>query len=687
MHWQRLRAHAERWILSRNCGLERFQNIENQPWRIRGIWSTHTSTRNDLARRMAQIVKESVERRHRKLERRKVQIARRSPVNKLFEVSPEDTDYLKVISDALVKLKKCVVPSMPCIPKAGCLEKLVAMPILQRSIKLSATIISKSTEHQWQTHQTHMDHMATIKEGMKIPQARTFVHKAWDKIMMRPTWELQESQNQRQKWFDRRHNPKPAVPGETPAVLCQPIRKYFTTSEKSAVVFRWRSSNFQKFTPIETTSLNISPWATATSLRAGGCYSRPHASQGKCFRVQSLRRLLSLLERVSPLVVLMGVPGSGDFSRCPAWCAQGHRSSFSNPSCPDLWKPQMASTHVDSHWPSHHALVDVVANDSLSHESPGGYTAHIVEDSHLQGATAELTVCWHVVVGSKWPVESSSVLSSSSLDASLFTKPSLSKKRWKFHKPKLPYTKPGTRLRSGRRGNFKKVKPKAEVVRQATKDGRSVRLASLWDVFATWSISRSREEVVLRRDNVKDDNGHAVFEEGPSASQMAAATFPDTMSSLPRMEGEANETVSACTQVPKLDSSACLKLDADISCSSLLIRRTAPDKKEKTKLLAPRSFLGHLGLCDELLWIVRVVDERRNLCRQDAVSAEPSLLVGWLWFQNKNPSCTVRAFLWSFLGTFSKFKILWSSVISSPNAVESDIPSCRCVSLPVRVRC
>ena len=61
----------------------------------------------------------------------------------------------------------------------------------------------------------------------------------------------------------------------------------------------------------------------------------------------------------------------------------------------------MASTHVDSHLPSHHALVDVVANDSLSHECPVGHTAHIVDDSHLQGVAAELTVFQHVVF-SKW---------------------------------------------------------------------------------------------------------------------------------------------------------------------------------------------------------------------------------------------------------------------------------------------
>ena len=61
----------------------------------------------------------------------------------------------------------------------------------------------------------------------------------------------------------------------------------------------------------------------------------------------------------------------------------------------------MASTHFDSHLPPHRALVDVAANDSLSHECPNECTDHIVDDSRVQGVTAELTVSRHVVV-SEW---------------------------------------------------------------------------------------------------------------------------------------------------------------------------------------------------------------------------------------------------------------------------------------------
>ena len=56
--------------------------------------------------------------------------------------------------------------------------------------------------------------------------------------------------------------------------------------------------------------------------------------------------------------------------------------------------------------------------------------------------------------------------------------------------------------------------------------------------------------VVLRRDNVKDDDEYkAVFpEQGASVRQVAAARFLDTISRLPGFAGENNDAVSACTQ-------------------------------------------------------------------------------------------------------------------------------------------
>ena len=55
---------------------------------------------------------------------------------------------------------------------------------------------------------------------------------------------------------------------------------------------------------------------------------------------------------------------------------------------------------------------------------------------------------------------------------------------------------------------------------------------------------------MLWEDTVKDNNGYtAVFaEQCASASQMAAAKFLDTISSVPGMTGDANDAVSACTQ-------------------------------------------------------------------------------------------------------------------------------------------
>ena len=56
---------------------------------------------------------------------------------------------------------------------------------------------------------------------------------------------------------------------------------------------------------------------------------------------------------------------------------------------------------------------------------------------------------------------------------------------------------------------------------------------------------------MLWEDNVIDDDGcKAVFtERGASASQVAAAAFLDTISTILGMAGEANDAVSACTHV------------------------------------------------------------------------------------------------------------------------------------------
>ena len=61
-----------------------------------------------------------------------------------------------------------------------------------------------------------------------------------------------------------------------------------------------------------------------------------------------------------------------------------------------------------------------------------------------------------------------------------------------------------------------------------------------------------RGKVVLRGDNVKDDTGR---EQGASASHMTAAKkVLDTISRLPGMTREANDAVSAHTQVNMCDA-------------------------------------------------------------------------------------------------------------------------------------
>ena len=75
-------------------------------------------------------------------------------------------------------------------------------------------------------------------------------------------------------------------------------------------------------------------------------------------------------------------------------------------------------------------------------------------------------------------------------------------------------------------------------------------------------LHTSKGRSVLRGDNVKDDTGgYAVFaEEGASASHVTAVKVLDTISRLPGMSGEANDAVSAYTQVEMSDASRLLDL-------------------------------------------------------------------------------------------------------------------------------
>ena len=75
-----------------------------------------------------------------------------------------------------------------------------------------------------------------------------------------------------------------------------------------------------------------------------------------------------------------------------------------------------------------------------------------------------------------------------------------------------------------------------------------------------------RGRVVLRGDNVKDDTcGNAVFtEQGASVSHMTAAKVLRTICPLPHMSDEANDAVSAYTQVQTSDAPSTSLLSAQM---------------------------------------------------------------------------------------------------------------------------
>ena len=118
----------------------------------------------------------------------------------------------------------------------------------------------------------------------------------------------------------------------------------------------------------------------------------------------------------------------------------------------------------------------------------------------------------------------------------------------------------------------------------------------LWWIYVTWKMQNLRHtfrsfnqgRVVLRSDNVKDESGfQAVLTvQGASASQIATAKFLDTVSGLPGMACEANDSVSADTQVRMTYATKLLKLPAmdclqvlDTTASNTSIRKLGPNTR------------------------------------------------------------------------------------------------------------
>merc|ERR1711911_550182 len=106
--------------------------------------------------------------------------------------------------------------------------------------------------------------------------------------------------------------------------------------------------------------------------------------------------------------------------------------------------------------------------------------------------------------------------------------------------------------------NIERVKPRAEVIKEAKAKNMSVHFGTLMDLchlkHAELDVQHQKYKgrVVFRGDQVKDETGfYAVFtEQGASASQMAAAKFLDSLARMPGMKDQAADAVKAYTQVP-----------------------------------------------------------------------------------------------------------------------------------------
>ena len=111
---------------------------------------------------------------------------------------------------------------------------------------------------------------------------------------------------------------------------------------------------------------------------------------------------------------------------------------------------------------------------------------------------------------------------------------------------RLRWIRNGKRLRQFQHGDWKKLKSKKEVIKEAQNNNNKVHFASLMGLChlknAEWEphFQKYQGRVVLRRDIVKDDSrAYAVFtEQGPSASQMTAAKVIDVIARLPECDGQ-----------------------------------------------------------------------------------------------------------------------------------------------------
>ena len=110
--------------------------------------------------------------------------------------------------------------------------------------------------------------------------------------------------------------------------------------------------------------------------------------------------------------------------------------------------------------------------------------------------------------------------------------------------------------------NLTKVRSKSEVIDEARTSGTKIHFASLMDICHLKNAEleakhqKYKGRVVLRGDIVKDDSGsYAVLtEQGSSASQMTSAKVMEIISRLLGCAGQADDAVSAYTQVKMEDA-------------------------------------------------------------------------------------------------------------------------------------
>ena len=130
-----------------------FPNHEDQAVRRIHKSANYYMTRHDLVRNMAHNDKETKESGDRELDEGKIRLQQVRRKRGFHEVSPEDTDYVKVISGARERSREMRGSSNVLNFLGGSAWKFATMPISQRAGKLEATMLSKSSERETKPHQ------------------------------------------------------------------------------------------------------------------------------------------------------------------------------------------------------------------------------------------------------------------------------------------------------------------------------------------------------------------------------------------------------------------------------------------------------------------------------------------------------------------------------------------------------